>query len=205
MGEQRVQTVGGEGGQHVQVSMREEYDLSGDSMGEKHDLNVDSMGEQSDVKKKHGMCETDAKPEVDMSVAELSPVCTVAQSKAMPIGVANLLPTPGQSVMNSQASVPVDTCTVEYKCTQPGQDEEVITERSATTSEASQTDNSVEEKVSFGYRTKFKSFYSIDGVSKGKFTLKKAKGGQLSSKSSENNSHNYADNQEHLKTGNRVN
>ena len=113
------------------------------------------------------MCETDAKPEVDMSVAELSLVCTVAQSKAMPIGVANLLPTPGQPVMNSQ-------------------------ERSATTSEASQTDNS-EEKVSFGYKTKFKSFYSIDGISKGKFTLKKANGGQLSSKSSENNSHN-ADN-----------
>ena len=46
-----VQTVGGEGGQHVQVSKREDYDLSGDNMGEKHDLNVDSMGEQSDVKK----------------------------------------------------------------------------------------------------------------------------------------------------------
>jgi hypothetical protein len=102
-------------------------------MREEYDLNVDSMGEQSDVKRKYGMCETDAKPEEDMSVAELSPVCTVAQSKAMPIGVANLLPTPGQSVFNSQ-------------------------ERSATTSEASQTDNSVEETVSFGYKTKFKSF-----------------------------------------------
>ena len=106
-----VQTVGGEGGQHVQVTMGEEYDLNGDNIGEKHDLNVDSMGEQSDVKKNYGMCETDAKPEEDMSVAELSPVCTVAQSKAMPIGVANLLPTPGQSVLNCQASVPVDACT----------------------------------------------------------------------------------------------
>ena len=185
MGEQHVQVVGCGGGQQVQVSMGEERDLSVDSVGEKHDIKLDSMYEQNDVKKKYSMGETDAKPDVELSVAELSPVCTVAQSEAIPMGDANLLPTHGQSVTSSQASVPVDTC-------------------SATTSEASQMDNSVEEKVSFGYKTKFKSFYSIDGISKGKFTLKKAKGGQLSSKSSENNSHKYADNQEHLKTGNMV-
>ena len=110
------------------------------------------------------MCETNARPEVDMSVAGLSPVCPVAQSE-----------------LTSQVSVPEDTCTGQYACTQPSQDEvdngRHCTERSATTSEASQPDKSVKEKVFIGYKTKFKSTFSIEGISKGKFTLKKAKGG----------------------------
>ena len=43
-------------------------------------------------------------------------------------------------------------------------------------------DKSASQKV--GYKTKFKSLYRIDGLSKGKFTLKNAKGGPLSNKNS---------------------
>ena len=64
------------------------------------------------LKKTDDMCETYAKPEADMSVAEISPVCTVAQSEARSTGFANLLPITGLSELTSQASVPVDTCTL---------------------------------------------------------------------------------------------
>ena len=40
-------------------------------------------------------CESDAKPKVDMSVAGLSPVCTVAWSEARLSVFAKLLPTHG--------------------------------------------------------------------------------------------------------------
>jgi hypothetical protein len=55
-------------------------------------------------------------------------------------------------------------------------------------------DISVSEKV-FGYKTKFKSIFKIDGLSKGKFTLKKAKRGPLSNISSEKFTNISADSQ----------
>ena len=127
-----------------------------------------------------GLCESDAKPNVDMSMAGLSAVCTVAQSEARLQVFANLLPTPGQPELTSQTNV---------------------AERSATTSKASRPDISASEKV-FGYKTKFKSIFKIDGLSKGKFTLKKAKGGPLSNISSEKFTNISADSQK--ETGSRV-
>ena len=52
--------------------------------------------DECDVKKMDDMCETKAKPQVDVSVAGLSPVCTVVQSEARLTVSANTLPTPGQ-------------------------------------------------------------------------------------------------------------
>ena len=123
-----------------------------------------------------GLCESDAKPNVDMSVAGLSAVCTVAQSEAR----LHVLPTPGQPELTSRTNV---------------------AERSATTGKASQPYISASEKV-FGYKTKFKSIFKIDGLSKGKFTLKKAKGGPLSNISSEKFTNISADSQ--LGTGSKI-
>ena len=56
--------------------MGEKHDRSVNSMGEKHGQGLDNLREQRvqmvdrcDVVKNDEMCETDAKPEVDMSVA----------------------------------------------------------------------------------------------------------------------------------------
>ena len=110
------------------------------------------------------VCESDEKPNVDMSVAGLSTVCTVEQNEARLPVFANLFPTPGQTKRTCQTNVE---------------------KSSATPGEASRPDTSVTKIV--GYKTKFKSLYRIDGLSKGKFTLKNAKGGPLSNTFSEGN------------------
>ena len=136
-------------------------------MGEQQVCRVVSVGVQHGqrsiecgVRSIDGVCESDAKPNVDMSVAGLSTVCTVEQNEARLPVFANLMPTKRTCQTNVEKS-------------------------SATPGEASRPDTSVTKIV--GYKTKFKSLYRIDGLAKGKFTLKNAKGGPLSNTFSEGN------------------
>ena len=70
----------------------------GHSLGEQHVCRVVSVGVQHGQQSNEcdvrtiidELCESDAKPKVDMSVAGLSPVCTVGQSEARLTVFANL-------------------------------------------------------------------------------------------------------------------
>jgi hypothetical protein len=68
-----------------------------------------------------------AKPEENLSVAELSPVCTVKQAVARPDGIANSMLISGNIEVGCPESVPrpVDNSTVKYECSQPAKYEEV--------------------------------------------------------------------------------
>ena len=184
VGEQHVHQVGSEGGQHVQEAGRvgeQRVQVVGCGGGQQVQV---SMGEERDLSVDSVGEKHDIKLDSMYEQNDVKKKYSMGETDAKPdveLSVAELSP----------------VCTV-------AQSEAIPIERSATTSDASQTDNSVAEKVSFGYKTKFKSFYSIDGISKGKFTLKKAKGGQSSSRISENISNKNADNKEEMKTGNRV-
>ena len=140
-----------EGGQHEQGGLSE---------GAQHVQVVVSVGEQHDQQSSEcmmrpvdGASESDEKPNGDMSVAGLTTVFTVEQNEARLPVFANLMPTPGQTKRTCQTNVE---------------------KSSATPGEASRPDTSVTKIV--GYKTKFKSLYRIDGLSKGKFKLKNAKG-----------------------------
>ena len=109
-------------GEHVQVAV---------CVGEQHGRQINVCEMRPDG----GVCESVENPNVDMSVARLSTVCTVVQNGAEQPAFANLLPTPGQTKQSSHSNVEKMS--------------------SATPGEASRTDTSASQKV--GYKTKFKS------------------------------------------------
>ena len=170
-----------------------ELKVQGDAQhGVQDEVRDDVHVQTSDVLKNVDMYGIDAKPKENPSVAELSLVWSEKQGVASPEGSANKLQTPGNMEMGCQrrAAEPVDTRTVQFKCTRPavcGVDKECYSTLCTVSSANTKNGPASAREGSESFRNdkeylgcKAKTTFTVTTVSRGKFTLADAKGSPAS-------------------------